>query len=587
MLDTLPPELLDLVVGQIASRRDLKRLCEVCTRLRNCALPHLYRSIVLSATEVSVEQLAKTVEAVPRRYMEYTQEFCLSVPIHERVDTRCVHRDGNGQKFTKLMEEDNLFFKDTDEDGTDDEYTDTKIVEDNRIDPFFNLIHALHSLDFRDDQLRSFRWELGTCIPKALLSGSEDSPLRNQKAIQSITLITDGECGTGMSSQYSVDLVQFIGLRTLVWKGLNRYSDFESVKDCIRVRGHQIISLTLDLVKWDRAEVVWTNGFRRQSTGSVPDNFFARQVLNAQPGDETIRFRNLKHLHLSAVSFCCAGAEMLCSFNFRNLYTLKLRNCPGSLEWLQLVLSSEELLRLRSFELALDLNCLQRDDYMRITETICKFIQQAPKLEELYLMLPEPFDWAALTSTISSSWFDLTCFVMHHLVDRGGQDLVDGGIPLPSHLEQVLQGRQLACYGCSTPPGELASQLRKMQPRPSYKLLHIRASGVVLEKLSSHEQPSWSSAQLYNYRYGDDPPYGPDDIFEFAKWAFSDDGLPNLAVLAWGDFSYEGRYSRFSALLGRSRDGYRPLTSADVSFWDIVQNNMDMLASCPLDDIMG
>jgi hypothetical protein len=249
-----------------------------------------------------------------------------------------------------------------------------------------------------------------------------------------------------------VDLVQFNRLRTLVWKSLNRYTDFESVKDCIRVHGHQIISLTLDLVNWDRAEGIWTDGFRRHSTGRVPDNFFARKVLNAQSGNKRIVFQTLEHLHLSAISFNDAGAEMLCSFNFKNLNSLKLRNFPGSVDWLQLVLSSEKSMKLKSFELALDLGRLQRDDYMRITETICKFIQQVPKLEKLYLMLPEPFDWAALTGAISSCCCYLTRFVMHHLVDRGGQDLIDGGIPLPSRLEQVLQERQLTCYGSSTPP---------------------------------------------------------------------------------------------------------------------------------------
>lgn len=62
--------------------------------------------------------------------MEYTQESGLSIPIHERVDSRCVHRDGNGQELTELMDDEgDLFFKDTDDDGTDDKYTDAKIAE--------------------------------------------------------------------------------------------------------------------------------------------------------------------------------------------------------------------------------------------------------------------------------------------------------------------------------------------------------------------------------------------------------------------------------------------------------------------------
>jgi hypothetical protein len=73
------------------------------------------------------------VEAIPKRYMEYTQEFGLSIPIHERVDSRCVHRDGNGQELTELMDECDLFFEDTDDDGTYDEYTDAKIAEVSRV----------------------------------------------------------------------------------------------------------------------------------------------------------------------------------------------------------------------------------------------------------------------------------------------------------------------------------------------------------------------------------------------------------------------------------------------------------------------
>jgi hypothetical protein len=72
---------------------------------------------------------------------------------------------------------------------------------------------------------------------------------------------------------------------------------------------------------------------------------------------------------------------------------------------------------------------------MHITETICKFVNHDPELESLYLMLRVPFDWSSLACTIPSSHY-LKAFVMHHLVDTGGQYLINGGIPWPS---QVLQ----------------------------------------------------------------------------------------------------------------------------------------------------
>ncbi|GKZ40106.1 hypothetical protein AbraIFM66950_002360, partial [Aspergillus brasiliensis] len=81
------------------------------------------------------------------------------------------------------------------------------------------------------------------------------------------------------------------------------------------------------------------------------------------------------------------------------------------------------------------------------------------------------------------------------------------------------------------------------------------------------------------------PPYRREDIFNFAEWAFSADGLPKLTVLAWGDFSHDGRFSESNVLLYRSETGYRRLDPSDMRIWTLVNDNMDMLAACPVDDI--
>jgi hypothetical protein len=253
-----------------------------------------------------------------------------------------------------------------------------------------------------------------------------------------------------------VDLVQFRELQSLDWRGLNLYNDFVSVRECIKVHGHQIQSLTLDLLIWDRAEMIWADGLRSQTLRRtrIPDNFFAERVLNVHHGLQKLVFSSLEHLHLSAVSFCHATMEMLHAFNMENLKSLKLRNCPGSLDCLRMALNSGMPTKLTSLELALDLNSLPRDAYMHITGTICNFIHHVSSLERLYLMLPKPIDWKILTATLSTHR-RLKHFVMHHLVDRGGLKLIDGDIPWPLHLEHVLREKQLTCFGSSIPPGEL------------------------------------------------------------------------------------------------------------------------------------
>ncbi|KAL5339041.1 hypothetical protein BJX70DRAFT_388140 [Aspergillus crustosus] len=543
MLATLPSELLDMIVSR--SRRDLKRLCEVCIRLHAVTVPHLHQSLVLSASALSLEDFVAILEQIPSKYLKYTQELGFHVPIHERVEARCVHHDANGHFFDAAVQE-----------GLG------RIV-----DPLHNLCCALNSLRFPGDQLRSFRWEVGTCILEAPFCGS-DSFLGDQRQIQSITLITDGECGENKTTECFIDLVQFRGLRSLEWRGLNRYNDFESIREFFKVYGGQIQSLTLDLLTWVRAEQIWEDGFRQQnipgqSTRST-DNFFSQVVLNVHPQVLKVIFPSLENLHLSAVSFCHTGMGMAYAFNIERLRSL-MRKCPGSLDWLRMILTLENA-------------------SMHITETICNFIHQLSGLENLYLMLPEPIDWNTLADRLSSHRH-LTRFVMHNLVDRGGQNLIDGDIPWPVQLEHMLQN-PLSCFGYSISPWELASHLQRMQPRPPCKMIHVRTSGVVLDRLNSSGQPNWFSESLYTYKYGDDLPDNREAIYDLAQWAFSADGLPSLQVLAWGDFSFEGRYSKFNLLLCRSDNGYKTLTPSDIMAWDLVQDNIDMLAACPFDDIL-
>lgn len=79
-------------------------------------------------------------------------------------------------------------------------------------------------------------------------------------------------------------------------------------------------------------------------------------------------------------------------------------------------------------------------------------------------------------------------------------------------------------------------------------------------------------------------------IYEFANWAFSADGLPNLQVVVSGDFSVTCHRDASPILLCKSDipGGCQALmTPAQGAYWDLVQDNMDMLTACPfVDDII-
>lgn len=90
---------------------------------------------------------------------------------------------------------------------------------------------------------------------------------------------------------------------------------------------------------------------------------------------------------------------------------------------------------------------------------------------------------------------------------------------------------------------------------------------------------------------GNSPLYVDPGFLQFAQWAFSEVGLPDLQVLAWGDFSYEGRWLSHNALLCRDdsileRAGFNFRTPLDADMcWDLIDDNMDLLAACPSDDL--
>jgi hypothetical protein len=111
-------------------------------------------------------------------------------------------------------------------------------------------------------------------------------------------------------------------------------------------------------------------------------------------------------------------------------------------------------------------------------------------------------------------------------------------------------------------------------PRPACRILHLRASGATAN--TEGHAPEYKSSIATGTL--EDKMSDPRAVREFADWAFGAEGLPDLQVLAWGDFSHEGRYARHNVLLCRADCGWRYLTKAQTTCWDLVADNMDMLS---------
>src|SRR5450432_735192 len=74
----------------------------------------------------------------------------------------------------------------------------------------------------------------------------------------------------------------------------------------------------------------------------------------------------------------------------------------------------------------------------------------------------------------------------------------------------------------------------------------------------------------------------------FFRWAFGSNELPNLQIIAFGDFSYEGRFAKGNMLLCRDRSflkGYRDMDDQDTECWELLDLHKDMISACPFESL--
>jgi hypothetical protein len=100
------------------------------------------------------------------------------------------------------------------------------------------------------------------------------------------------------------------------------------------------------------------------------------------------------------------------------------------------------------------------------------------------------------------------------------------------------------------------------------KVLHLRRSGDMLIP--------GSSAYLVT----------PEEVRDFAEWAFGPDGLPGLQLFAYGDFSCQGLFDEYNALFCRaevsesSPTSFEPVVPFIGPLWSVVEPHMEALGSC-------
>ena len=303
-------------------------------------------------------------------------------------------------------------------------------------------------------------------MPDDLVRG-DASALNTQTKLKTISLTTDGTCGSNIETQFFVDLVPFQELQALSWRGLGTFGDFEAVKKCIAAHGDSLTSLTLDLISWERAAHTWRKTLTWQSPmpTTTHQNFFASNVLGVQVGQAIERLPSLDRLSLSAVSFRTVPLEMACALNFAGLRELELWHCPYSLRLLgALVEFAPSSMTLKSFKFTIDSD--PGSPPASCDAIVARFLKSFQGLERLHLMLPVPIDWGVLCGGVMKHSSTLQHVVAHtrteaYLSTRNeaplSDDDFDRNIPWSDDIARLLRGPRLVGIGLSIPPSVLVS----------------------------------------------------------------------------------------------------------------------------------
>jgi hypothetical protein len=260
-----------------------------------------------------------------------------------------------------------------------------------------------------------------------------------------------------------LDLIQFDSLQSFTWRGI-RGDGFDALSEFVKADRRALTTLQLDFVDWIRVEKAWNYHQRatRRRSPPGPDNIFARDILHIHGGHDKTFFPSLTTLELFAVSFASAGLEMM--HNMRNLRRLKLWNCPSSLILLNKNVDRAQTPRLKSFELALDIDCvhshlgLERE----VELPVARFLHAFDGLEDLSIMLPQPTTWDIVIRGVWRHRLTLTRLTLHDRdIDSDEDSVVDGDIPWNEQRHILHRDTRLSYIGTS---GSLPQLVRPFLP---------------------------------------------------------------------------------------------------------------------------
>ncbi|KAJ2996538.1 hypothetical protein NUW58_g947 [Xylaria curta] len=466
---------------------------------------------------------------------------------------------------------------------------------------------------FADDQLRSFRWDLGTCVPSEILGSSGIITLRQSSRLRSLHLITDPLC----PDDAEIHLSPFRQLRSLGWKAPSALN-LKGLSIALRSNSMHLQELDLDLVDWislrdgldaiDGLDVDDDDGSDidyEEDPDDKGDPYILKTILGINRRSPAPYFAGIRVLSLTQVPIT---TSLMPAINYNTLESLTLRLCPGAARFLDHVaeqMTTRHLKRLEFHSGGIG--------QLRDSSVIRRCIPAFTGFEELFVVEQGPECSIDLWDSAANHQATLKKFVYHQKalnLDEDSdyfeefQDLQDLAI-LPLQIQALRDNStqhnpfvrlDLECLGLSCAPGKLLKIiLQPFKSKTSLKLLHLRQSRIDMYRYESLglKKSVLDEGRMNDLgRYSEEGELGQakalrglrDPFHQFLTWVFSPNGLLSLQVVAFGDFAISDAYSRYNVIVCRDTNestGFRILSPLNPEMKRILSEYRDVLGACP------
>ncbi|OWT42325.1 hypothetical protein VFPPC_18559 [Pochonia chlamydosporia 170] len=540
----------------LGDKRDVKSLCEVSKTLYDLASTRLYslHEVILQSLdedcldEVHVKELLRAAGR-PNNLLSRVVNLRISAPFSKRLRHRCIHGDENDY-------------------GDDGQVNDLSSLQrlSNRILPILQ--------NLQDGKLRKFNWDMGVCVPRQILGKNGYLP-NNQSHLEYVRLVTDPTCVCN-SHTSPLALQELRCLKGISWTGLRTRPDLVALGLALQENAGHLEVLELDFIDWPLVRRHWND---------LGDDFgdFFDYALRVRPRSTNRRYPALQKLSLSGLDLTPYFRGIAAAMDSVSLQSIAVHRCLGWELLLEHWIESHRPLSIKSLEIY---QPLISEGISGVEEQALRtFLENVSGLENLYLSLPSPMGTKILWRTAVRHRATLRRFIYHaRSVNLDGEsdrfeeemDLNDMALLSDSFLARL--GEEYSVGGMEFEDHlwfteQSPNPLEVLEPfsgKESLQIVHIRQSGPDIKQFGSwvFNQIWLDDATLFEDYIGparrelcEDGMLGwvswqsdvantkdnlvatilTNSLCEFADWAFGANGITSLHIIAYGDFSCQGR----------------------------------------------